>query len=216
MSDIFYTPPASGGGGQNPTTNFIPLNNGTSSFVDSNIANIQNSRFYGFFTGFEYGLDIDYTNNVSKLGDFNYHFQGNALEIYSFNTWTKYQNNLVGIWLDFNNKLYRFGDFSNLSNGTSFWIDDQNGLIRTYSSGQRNGLQFDFGTKTYSLGDFDSINSGTAIFIEDANENITLRANQLITFQGNNLQDNNPRTYTNRNIVVIAPSGGTYYLPLYQ
>jgi hypothetical protein len=173
MSDIIYTPPASSGGGLNPSTNFIPLNNGTSSFVNSNIYNIQNGRFNGFFSGFEYGLDIDYTNNVSKLGDFNYVFQGNSLEIYNFNTWTKYQNNLEGIWLDFNNKDYKFGDFSNLSNGT-------------------------------------------AIFIEDANENITFRANKLITFQGNNLQDNNTRTYTGRNIRVIAPGGGTYYLPLYQ
>jgi hypothetical protein len=258
MSDIIYTPPASGGGGQNPTTNYIPLNNGTSNFVDSSIYNRKNvstnylslsidnptdtitlGSFRNDFAGFFYNYGT--TTNIEDIV-FGNSANGTALEFYldwnNFNntyTWVSGNSNGIyinnteistrtngingderGIKLDFNNNLYQFGDFQAAINGNSFWIDDQNNLMRTYNVGQRNGLEFDFNARMYSLGDFDSIHNGTAIFIEDANENITFRANNQITFQGNNLQDNNPRIYSGRNIVVRAPNGSTYYLPLYS
>jgi hypothetical protein len=335
MSDVIYTPPASGGGGTtiNPTNNFIPLRSNATTFIDSNIENIQdnylrtkynsfptgiyidfpnNNYQFGEFTGNilgqialqivpnslnftdvytginfftinninstgninftidadtsiiktisnynDIGLKLDFLNAEYYLGDFLYQNNGTRLEVldsievirtkwqnYDLGIYLDMPNRIItigdingdfngtkiyvddinrnisthgsGLFLDFANQLYQFGDFYYSNNGNSFWIDDLNNLMRTYSSGNRNGLQFDFGAKTYSLGDFDTINNGTAIFIEDNNENITFRSNNQITFQGNNLQDNNPRTYSGRNIVVKSPSGGTFYLPLYQ
>jgi hypothetical protein len=170
-------------------------------------------------TSVPYGLSLQLFNNGNiSIGDYSNQFNGTWIGMNDFTELIgTYSNNLAkGLKLDFPNGLYQFGDFNSIDNGNSFWIDDASNLIRTYSGGQRNGLQFDFGAKEYSLGDFDTINNGTAIFIEDNNENITLRANNFITFQGGSLQDNNPRTYSGKNIVVKNPSGNTYYLPLYQ
>jgi hypothetical protein len=216
MSDIIYTPPASGGGGTtiNPTNNVLPVRSNATTFVDSFIRQVGNE----IFTANSFGWTISYDDLITLLGDFNYINNGTNIFIDDNNQLIYTLNNgqEKGLRLNFANNLYQFGDYQGVSSGNSFWIDDANNLMRTYNGGQRNGFEFVFNAKTYSFGDFDTINSGTAIFIEDNNENITFRVNNQITFQGNNLQDNNPRTYSGRNIVVRAPNGGTYYLPLYS
>ena len=65
MSDIIYTPPASGGGGTtiNPTDNFIPVRSNATTFIDSVLENGSNYLYsnYGGFTG----LGLDFLNFVS-------------------------------------------------------------------------------------------------------------------------------------------------------
>jgi hypothetical protein len=210
MSDIIYTAPS--GGGQNPSTNFIPLNNGTSSFIDSNFYNVKNDRIESFFNGFLFGLDIDYFNNETKIGDYNNVFSGNCLEIYSFNTWTKYQGNLVGIWLNFFTNIYRFGDFSNLTNGTSFYINDNNELIYTKYVGNDIGLKLDFANTNYLLGDYNVTYNGTYYLIDDNNQKMSFNT-EFLNFVGAQLQSNSAGGNSGKHLVITL-NGSTYKIKL--
>jgi hypothetical protein len=188
MSDIIYTPPASGGGGQNPTANYIPLNNGTSSFVDSNIINNKNNYIQTNFMG----LNIDYNNRNFSLGDYDGNYNGTNIFIDDNNkyinfyadpitflidglnnrTQFSYNGNEIGLKLDFANDLYSFADFNSVSSGTSFYIDVASSLMYTKHSGQQEGLFFDFVNDFFQIGDFAGTNNGTHITIHDDNRQI--------------------------------------------
>ena len=86
MSDIIYTPPASGGGGTtiNPTNDFIPVRSNATTFVDSFILN--DSVGQVLFTTFNLGGDvcgiyIDNLNKLFGLGDFGFTNNGTYLKI---------------------------------------------------------------------------------------------------------------------------------------
>ena len=126
MSDIIYTPPASGGG-QNPTTNRIPLNNGTSSFVDSNILNILNNYIWTQnVPGQLFGWVVNFISKNVIIGDFDNSnnstqllIDDDALQIKS-----SFAGNLVGIELNFDSKSYTIGDYQGNYNNTFLQIDD--------------------------------------------------------------------------------------------
>lgn len=97
--------------------------------------------------------------------------------------------------------------------------NDPNNYLKTSinpTSGNYFGLFIDFGTLISNLGDFNSINNNTYIQVDDVNEQIKFKANTKLVFQGTNLQDNNNRSYTDKNLVIEAPDGHTYYIPLYN
>lgn len=154
MSDILYNPPASGNGGQNPTPNYIPLNNGTSNFIDSNIFNDFNNILYTIFNGSRRGLKIDYPNQSYYLGDFDYNYNNTTL-IVDDNVEkirTTQAGGDIGLNLDFNNGFYYFGDFNGINNKTVLKIIDFN--------------------KSIFLGSLDGDNTGFNYYrIADTNQN---------------------------------------------
>lgn len=68
MAGIIYTVP--GGGGQNPTANFMPLNIGLPTFVDSDIVNISGSQLYFNPSSGLAGVYCDFVGKIAKLGNF--------------------------------------------------------------------------------------------------------------------------------------------------
>jgi hypothetical protein len=197
MSDIIYTPPASSGGGQNPTTNYIPLNNGTSNFVDSYIFNDKTNGLLSFTNDYgltNFGLVCDVTNSYYSFGDFinGGTFSGtqgianvvgdilasldSANKQSIFNDGqsqiikTSNNNNDIGLKLDFATDLYSFADFNSVSSGTSFYIDVASSLMYTKHSGQQEGLFFDFVNDYFQIGDFAGTNNGTYLTIDDDNQ----------------------------------------------
>lgn len=164
------------------------------------------------------GIQLDFANELYSFGDFAATNNGTSLIIDDDNKYIQtYGNgNQIGLRLDFNSNNYLFGDFNNLTNGTSLTIDNNNSLIRTYISGNVTGLELNFGNKNYYFGDFNSYFNETFIQINDANEEITFSANTRLIFSGSNLQDNSNRSYSDKNLVVQAPDGNTYYIPLYN
>ena len=65
-SGIIFNGGSTGGGGLNPSANFIPLNNGTSSFVDSNIEIVlgSNIRTYNYPNADLFGLNIEFASGT--------------------------------------------------------------------------------------------------------------------------------------------------------
>ena len=68
MARIYLYIPNTGGGGTNPTTNFIPVNN-NGVFKDSSIYDDSTRLYAEDNEGF--GLQLDYDGNVAKMGDVN-------------------------------------------------------------------------------------------------------------------------------------------------
>lgn len=167
MSDIIYTPPASGGGTTiNPTNNFIPKRSNATTFIDSVLENGSNYLYsnYGGFTG----LGLDFANFTSYLGDWNNLINGTTLVVndQTSNIYTKYNGFGIGISLDFLNNTYLFG---NISNG-SLLIDANNSYVSINVGGDQylyldklnttasffdylngNGLEFNSTNKTFYL-----------------------------------------------------------------
>jgi len=181
MSDIIYTPPASGGGGLNPTPSVIPYNNGSSNFSDSNIATDVNN-YIGTYTnhgiGDTFGWLVDFSNSLIQLGDISGIYQTTLLTIDSnLSQIVTYNYGFRGINLDFSVELYSFGDFNSISSGTSFYIDELNSTMYTKHSGQQEGLFFDFVNDYFQIGDFGSTNNGTYLTIDDDNQFIASYTN---------------------------------------
>ena len=173
MSDIIYTPPASGGGGTtiNPTNNVIPVRLNATTFVDSNIFN-QVGNFLGtYFLGNGAGFYLDYSNGLYQFGDYSIANQGTLLNVDDTNQViiTQNQGNDLGIGLDFANDLYSFGDFNSVSSGTSFFINIATSTIYTQHSGQNEGLYLDFVNDYFQIGDFAGTNNGVYLSIDDDN-----------------------------------------------
>jgi hypothetical protein len=105
------------------------------------------------------------------------------------------------------------------SNATTFvdslLFSDTNVLKSIFSLNDI-GFKLDFANKLFSLGDFNSIDNNTYIQVDDVNEQIKFKANTKLVFQGTNLLDANTYTYSDKNLVIEAPDGNTYYLPLYS
>lgn len=191
MSDIIYTPPASGGGGTtiNPTNNFIPKRSNATTFVDSVLENGSNYLYsnYGGYTG----LGLDFLNFVSYLGDWNNLINGTTLVVSdaTSNIYTKYNGFGQGISLDFFNNTYLFGTFANTNlfldannnyvsinvGGDQYLLLDklnQNATFFDYSNG--NGLEFSLPNKTFFL------NVGNGIVIEaDYNSGYLILGNPI-------------------------------------
>lgn len=177
MSDIIYTPPASSGGGQNPTANYIPLNDGTSSFVDSNIYNLYDTSLITGSTAVGYfGYNIDFTAYNVLLGDFNYNQNNTFIIVDDANQYfqTNNQGNDVGLFLDFAGRVYCFGDFSGYNNGTSLCINESADIIYTANTNGNQGILLNLNAKDYRFGDFSPVGNGTVISIKDSAKVINL------------------------------------------
>ena len=162
MSDIIYTPPASGGGGQNPTTNYIPLNNGTSNFVDSSILNNKNANFLQTEFNSVFGLYLidDGSNVGAYLGDFNYNYHGAYIQV---------------------NDTNRFIEINASDNytATSLFLDDINQIIKTRNAGKDIGFYLDFVNFQFIFGDINNDFNGTKILMDDNYRYINIIANPI-------------------------------------
>ncbi len=139
MSDIIYTPPASGGGGTtiNPTNNRIPKRQNATTFVDSVLENGTNYLYsnYGGYTG----LGLDFANFVSYLGDWTNLINGTSVVVNDATQTIYTLNNGVnnGLIFDFNLALYRFGD---IGVGNNIAIDGNNQYIQFALIGNQFGI----------------------------------------------------------------------------
>lgn len=180
MSDIIYTPPASSGGVQNPTTDFIPLNNGTSSFVDSNIRNTKGN-------GNLLTLDIDNLNDYFGLGsnrydytgvNYNFNSVGNLEYIYFGNAANSCSLEFLLDWNTFTNS-YAFLQ----ANTTGLYIDDTKFLTKKGGVGGSDiGLLLDFTSKIYNIGDWIGLNNISYLSVDDDNALVLLSTKGTTSF----------------------------------
>jgi hypothetical protein len=207
-----------GGGGQNPTALFMPVNNGTSNFVDSNIENDVNNILATRDTGGYFGFNINFSNKYIYLGDFNSTNNGTFIVVDDNNQYfqTINQGNDLGLFLDFFKRTYYLGDFSGYNNGTTLQISEDVDKIITKNNNGDQGISLNFANRIYSLGDYNSVTNNTYVEVDDDNEKIKFKANTKLVFQGANLLDANTYTYSDKNLVIEAPDGNTYYIPLYS
>jgi hypothetical protein len=181
MSDIFYTPPASGGGTTiNSNNNFIPVRQNATTFVDSLLFSTT-TILKSVFSGFDRGLYFDYLNNIFFYGT----TSSGLLYVNNPNQEVSLQSNgqlyalldgvnNVGYFggpgarlnFDGTNNKCNIGDGNGNFNTTYLEVDDFNRIIKTNPT----GLLLDFANKAYYLGDFNSSNNGTHLIIDDNGE----------------------------------------------
>lgn len=180
MSDIIYTPPASGGGGTtiNPTNNFIPVRSNATTFVDSFIFN-DNSSNLAYSSpnlgGDVYGWYVDFTTGYTILGDFGGIFDGLTFNVDSDTSsiYSRKNGNDIGLNLDFANDTYKLGDYSGLNNGINLNIDDANNLIIASNGTNQSGMQLEFANRYYFFGNWNSGNL-MRLYIDDLNKFLLL------------------------------------------
>jgi hypothetical protein len=88
---------------------------------------------------------------------------------------TQYLGNDTGLFLDFVNLQYKFGDFST-GRQTHLLIDNNNEFVSFYHNTNQRGLKLDFTNQIYSFGQLNGGN-GTKLEIDDANQKLILSAN---------------------------------------
>jgi hypothetical protein len=237
MSDIIYTPPASGGGGTNPTNNIIPVNK-SGVFQDSSIVDNAGvtSTNQGQGTGDPFGWYVDFNNYLVNIGDVSFLNNGIYLSIddYGGVLQTYYSGQIRGLILDFNSNIYYLGN----QNQSNIQLIDQanNYNFLTYLNGQGYGINTlltSTRNETY-LGDFDgnytndrivingtqksikltTNNFATEFLIDGGSDKLTFTAN-FLNFVGTSLTDSTIVTPAGRNLKVTI-NGTTYHIPLYN
>ena len=133
---------------------------------------------------------------------------------------TNYLGNPIGLNLDFSNYLYQFGDFSSVSSGTSFYIDEGNSQMYTKHSGQNEGLFFDFVNSYFQIGDFANTGNNTYINVDDDNKTIQLYTySGTVVFDYAQIQFNGPKQNGNtgdpNEFLNIVVNGTPYVIKLY-
>ena len=234
MSDIIYTPPASGGGGTtiNPTNNFIPKRSNATTFVDSVLENGSNYLYsnYGGFTG----LGLDFLNFVSYLGDWNNLINGTTLVVNDAtgNIYTKYNGTVIGLDLKFTNLEYKFGDSTNFvfisnsntlslnANGGQFAEIDGPNLVGFYG-GTACAFRYNQTNFISSIGDYNGNNNSTFISNDDVNKEIVLHTNSgIITLNYLDIDFRGPTQVGNtgdpNEFLNIFVNGAPYVIKLYN
>jgi len=169
-----------GGGGTNPTPNFLPFNN-AGTFADAPIYwdtqfNILYSGDNSFFGNS--GFSIDFMNNIYKFGDFGSSGGPNPshLEIQYGSLYTICNGKVNGLSCSLPAYDYTFGDATDFNIG--FQMEYNSALMKTYFNNIVKGFNFNFNTNDYWLGDFDnqsvalkmSYNSKETFFYYDGNK----------------------------------------------
>lgn len=155
MSDIIYTPPASSGGGQNPTTNYIPLNNGTSSFVDSILYN-DKANFILYAENDlnqAQGLYLDTNDRNFQFGDLTGNYIGYATLYFTLGV-TQFYDVYTG------SLFFEIVNFNSNVVSTNITIDADNQLIKTRNNNNDIGLLLNFATNEYFFGNIQNSNFG--------------------------------------------------------
>lgn len=217
MSDIIYTPPASGGGGTtiNPTDNFIPVRSNATTFVDSFLENGSDYLKSTYSTN-DIGLFLNFANKIFEFGDFNFINSGASFFIDDGNStiYTQHSSHQWGLYFDFVNNYFQIGDFTVSNNGTYLTIDDANIFIQTYYNGNGMGLRLDFNNIAYFLGDFNVVNNGTYFLIDDSTQKMTFNT-QYLNFLGGSLTNGATVIPVGKNLLVTI-NGLQYHIPLYN
>ena len=182
MSDIIYTPPASGGGGTtiNPTNDFIPVRFNATSFKDSFLRNTT-TALESQYIGVKKGIYLNFANQLYSLGDYNLATNGTMLVVDENNETisTKNINEPKGLLFDYNGAVYKFGDFNNYNNGSSLIIDDTTNEIYTKFNGLVSGFALNFAANSYSFGD---IGTGTTFLMDSNNQYAAIQINSIYYF----------------------------------
>ena len=221
MSDIIYTPPASGGGGGttiNPTNNFIPVRSNATTFIDSVLEN-GSDYLKSIYSTNDIGLYLDFANSIFEFGDFSSINSGTSFFIDDASSlmYTKHSGQQEGLFFDFVNDYFLIGDFGSTNNGTYLSIDDDNQFIASYSNGVLKGLRLDFLNDQYALGDYNGLGNGNYITVDNTGVNeVVICANTQLNIKGANIQVSNNYTYSSENLLIKAPDGNIYYIPLYN
>lgn len=206
MSDIIYTPPASGGGTTiNPTNNYIPKRSNGTTFVDSVLENGSDYLYtnYGGYTG----LGLDFANFVSYLGDWNNLINGTTLVVndQANEIYTKFNGLVNGFALNFGASSYLFGNTANgnllidannqyaqitLASIQYMALDQLNGIYSfgDYAGGM--GLEWDNGNNEFVLKqqglEYIVVGNSTAYFGQRVNFSYKIDYNTSILSIGDN------------------------------
>ena len=125
--------------------------------------------------GNDIGLKLDFANGEYSFGDLPNNTQLLLKNNGEFSV--SYLGDRV-IEANSSEKIVGIGDMAETTNGTSFYVFDNNQVIKTRNQGNDIGLKLDFANNVYELGQINGGNS-TYLRIEDINKDVSI-------YNGNN------------------------------
>ena len=131
---------ASGGGGTNPTTQFIPVNN--SGVFDDSYLKQETDVLKTVYSGNDIGVKLDLANKIFSFGDFDGVGDGSYINVSN-------------------------AQVINMHASDGINIDCNSGMIKTSTGGYDRGLIIDYTNSTYRLGEGPSTGNGTNISVDD-------------------------------------------------
>lgn len=169
-----------GGGGTNPTNEYLPYNN-NGSFADSPLffkaGNALISR--NPLTNNDEGINLDWYGQIFYFGDFNGNTKGFYISVNNIGEEIKTGTSTVDNGLQITNNFTFLGDYANNFNGSSLRIDDQNNTIYTTLQNDPQGFRINSNAEYY-FGDFDGVHNGTFISVLDTVQTVEIAANTQI------------------------------------
>ena len=180
------------------------------------ILNFQNNNYtFGNYSGTDNLYSLTYNDiyndshgNPSAFSEiYTQGYNGNNIDYYiNINTDTSsvhyaYNGFDQGIYLDYTNNNYQFGDFNINVNGSSLNINDDQQIIYTSFGNSGQGLKLDKYNGQYSIGDYLNNNNDTYLTIDDANG--------VLILNGNNLQSGTAGSSTGQYLIIKL--NGTLY-----
>lgn len=128
----------------------------------------------GYTQGFQFYNDPN--SKYYRIGDLGNYENGSILLIDDWNSVTKtqYQNNDIGLQLDFANDSYSLGDIGGVGNHNILTIDNLGGQIALAGNNSFYGIDIShvLSGRKISVGDFSDINNSTKIVVDDLTQTI--------------------------------------------
>ena len=155
------------------------------------VLNDPNSIIKSVYQGNDTGLKLDFANKEYWLGDntqLGFYINVNTQELFigdignvyggttlkldfsSSNGYilTRFNNNDIGLKLDFANGQYFLGDFAGISNNNQLFIDNNNYIF--LGKTQNIGIEINNNFNTIYFGDYAGVNNNTNFLINDTNQ----------------------------------------------
>jgi small nuclear ribonucleoprotein (snRNP)-like protein len=189
MSDIIYTPPASGGGTTiNPTNNFIPVRSNATTFVDSILQCVPNSFVQSVRSGVGLGISTSFTLTTAEtyIGDFNNLIDSKFIKVQNDTVTSRIYSSNSGFYLDFNSITYRFGDYNFVNNGIYLNVDDQNKQVSFTNNNNIEGLFIDYANDIYQFG---NIAGKSRFIIDNINQFASIEIASIIYFRADKINN---------------------------
>jgi len=161
-----------------------------------------------FYDGNAVFGDIDNQNTSTKL----------FVEASNERIRTEHGGNDKGMYLDFLNNLYSFGDVGNVTSSAVLKINSAGGSgsgIQTFNGNNTIGLNIDFSISEYDLGDFAGYNNNTFIKVDDSARTTTISGDSInLSDNGNGTLTSNSAGSDSGNFLVITINGSQYKINL--
>lgn len=132
---------------------------------------------------------------------------------------TEHGGNDKGVYLDFFNNSYQFGDVANSISGAVLKINTNGGSesFQTFINNDVKGLNIDLANTSYKIGDFAGFDNNTYINVDDTSKTTTISGdNVTLTDNGSGALIAGSAGSDSGNFLIITVNGQQYKIQLFN